>query len=281
MILFYVNSNQKNHARILLHLYNSYPGEKQIEPTNRFMRNSRLNLNASLIVFAGMIRGEGMIYHWCVAHNKRFFYVDHAYLDRGYNQGNPDNEWMRITDSAFTWTGMDDCTSDRWDTLFGNRYPIKPWMTNASGNILVLPPSNASLYLFPYASKWINGVVEEASKISRLPVVVREKPNQVVIDDMNNVVDRIEHTHTKTIDEELATASLVISFNSAVTVMATILGIPSIVSNNAASFPVSQSINTIINSPEPPREKWLHQLVHHQYTTTEMKDGTVWNQMLK
>ena len=72
---------------------------------------------AKCIMFAGIIRGEGNIYQYCIRNNKRFLYMDHAYINRGYSP-NPEEEWMRITDSRFSWNVFEERTPDRFNNFF-------------------------------------------------------------------------------------------------------------------------------------------------------------------
>ena len=123
MLIFYKNPRQNRHERLIEILYNSCPYEKKLYTTDKFGANARLNQRASGLVFAGMIRGEGLIYKWCKQNRKRFFYLDHAYLNRGYNMGDPDNEWFRVTDSDFLWNKMEHKTSERWDQYFAEKHP--------------------------------------------------------------------------------------------------------------------------------------------------------------
>lgn len=281
MIVFYFNKGQKEHARLIRHLYNSYSGPKMIEPSGNFQRNSRINYKADALFFAGMIRGEGLMYKWCKANKKRFFYLDHAYLERGYKANHPSDEWMRITDSDFVWNKFEKKPNDRWDSFFKNKYPLEPWNTHKGQNILILPPSNATKYLFPEAQNWLSQTIRIVGQYSSRPIVVREKPLQMEIYQNNQIGPLIKYNHEKNIYAELKDAHCVITFNSAVPVEATILGIPVVTSTNAAAYPVSVGVSNIEkNNPEPTREKWLHQLVYHQYTTAEMINGSIWPMLL-
>jgi hypothetical protein len=237
----------------------------------------RLNNHAKVIVFAGMIRGEGNIYKWCSLRNKRFLYIDHAYLDAGY-KSDPKKEWMRITDSGFLWNTIEDRPTDRWDAHFGSSYGtgLGSWMTNRDKkNILVLPPSLSTQWLFPESKTWLQQTLRELEPYTDKEIIIREKPLQPVIDQANNIVDKSKYVHTKTIDQELADAYMVASYNSAVTVKATMMGIPVFTSQNCAAAPMSINLDQISDPPEPNRSRWLQQLVYHQFRTSEMSDGTV------
>lgn len=275
-MLFYANPNHKQHVRLIKHLYESYEGEKLIQPTSRFTANLKLNILADTIVFAGFIRGDGIIYNWCVDNRKRFLYLDHAYLNRGYNNENPDDEWVRITDSKFTHNTIMQRSSLRWDTYFAEKFPIKPY-SPPGDNILVLPPSHATQYLFPGSKAWMDQTIDKIKAVTGCPTVIREKPMQVKVDAANNTHNRVEYDHTRTIEQELKLARCVVTFNSAVPVLATTMGIPVITSNVAAAWPMSIPIETIENPVEPDRESWLHQLVHTQYMTKELINGDFWS----
>jgi hypothetical protein len=277
MILFYLNNQNQNHARIIRNLFRSYQGKKEIQTTLKFAQSTALNQKANLIVFAGIIRGDGLIYKYCIENKKNYLYVDHAYLNRGYNTKSDDNEWMRITYNAFNWSTSRIETGDRWNTFFANKHILYPWNSNNGKNILVLPPSEATKLLFPQSVEWTEKAIEEIAKRTTALIKIREKPNQPVVDiHTNQVIDKKIYTHENTIEEELANAKLIVTFNSSVTVTGTILGIPCYCSPYAASYPMSIDLDQLDMLVEPKRQEWLNQLVYHQYNTTEMKNGKVW-----
>ena len=280
MIVFYLNNKNQQQSRIIRNLYRSCPYEKSLNATLRFNDNTKLNGKATAIVFAGMIRGEGLIYKYCQETGRNFVYVDHAYLNRGYDIGSPDTEWMRITQNGFTWNKLQPKTQDRWNKYFADKYQLAPWNTHEGKNILVLPPSEATKYLFPDSVEWTEATVKELTHRVNAPVKIREKPKQPVIDPITNqVTSRLDITHNTTIDAELLNAKYVVAYNSAVPVQATLLGIPCITSTQSAAYPISMSLDRIKYPPEPNRQEWLNQLVHHQFTSAEMKSGEVWTML--
>lgn len=282
MILFYLNSKNKSQARIIRNLYRNYLGEKQLQATSRFSPTNKLNEQANIIVFAGILRGEGLIYRYCKENNKNFLYVDHAYLSRAYNFKDPTNEWMRITPNAFTWSKNQLEPPDRWNQYFVRRYQLSPWNRNNGSYILALPPSNATKAMFPESAEWMEKTLAEISKLSNLPIKVREKPAQVTVDpNTNQVIGGTSIVHKNTIEADMLGAKLIVTFNSAVPVLGTVLGIPCFCSPYAAAYPMNINLNYINNPPEPNRQEWLNQLVHHQYTSEEMKNGQVWHLLKK
>jgi hypothetical protein len=282
MILFYLNNQSKHYSRIIRNLYRSYTGKKQILATQKFSQNAVLNKRANIIVFAGMLRGDGLIYQFCKQNNKSFIYIDHAYIDRGYNAGNASGEWMRLTYNAFTWSKNLPESNDRWNLYFGRKYQLKPWNMHGGNKILVLPPSEATKFLFPESVEWTEKAIQEIKKHTSDKIHIREKPDQPVADPITNqVIDRKTFHHEKTIDQDMMEAKLIVTFNSAVPVLGTINGIPCYCSPHAAAYPMNIDLNNINNPPEPRRQEWLNQLVYHQYNTAEMKNGEFWNLIQK
>jgi hypothetical protein len=282
MILFYLNSKNKSQARIIRNLYRNYLGVKNLQATSRFNPNNKINDDAKLIVFAGILRGEGLIYRYCKESNKNFLYVDHAYLERGYNFKESANEWMRITPNAFTWAKNQIESPDRWNQYFGSKYQLSSWNRNNGSYILALPPSNATKVMFPESSEWMERTLAEISTKSNLPIKIREKPLQVTVDpNTNQVIGGTNTLHQNTIEADMLGAKLIVTFNSAVPVLGTILGIPCYCSPYAAAYPMNINLSYINNPPEPNRQAWLNQLVHHQYTSEEMKSGKVWELLAK
>lgn len=282
MILFYLNNQNKHHSRFIRTLYRSCPYEKQLQSTARFATNTKLNEMADLIVFAGILRGDGLIYQYCKENNKNYLYVDHAYLYRGYNDRDSDNEWMRLTHNAFTWSKNQTESVERWNQYFANNFTLSPWKGNAGKHILVLPPSAATKFLYPESNEWMKRTIEEISRKTTLPIKVREKPLQPLIDPVtNNVVSTIKNEDSIPIEADMLDSKLIVTFNSAVPVMGTVLGYPCYCSQYAAAYPMNINLDNINNPPEPKRQQWLNQLVHHQFKTTEMKNGNVWKLLEK
>jgi len=283
VILFYKTFGQKNHHRLLDALYKYAPTPKYMYNTVDFSSHSRMNMKADAIVFAGIIRGSGNIFKWCINNKKRFLYLDHAYINRGYNEHDPGREWMRITDSGFLWNKMVDQSSARWDEFFSREHQLSPWMVNKSRpNILVLPPSLSTQALYPDSKEWISLTLKALRENTNRNIVIREKPLQVETHSITNQVIRpVKIQHARTIDSELADAYCVVTYNSAVAVQATIMGIPVFTSPNAAAAPMSINLTEIDNPAEPQRQRWLDQLVHHQFRTREMLDGTIWDMIYK
>lgn len=282
MILFYLNSKNQSQARIIRNLYRNYVGNKQLQATARFNTNNKFNEEAKLIVFAGILRGEGLIYRYCKENKKNFLYIDHAYLERGYNFKESANEWMRITPNAFTWSQNQIESNDRWNQFFAKKYQLSSWNRNSGSYILALPPSNATKVMFPESSEWMEKTLAEISRKSNLPIKIREKPLQVTVDPNTNHVTGVTNIiHKDTIEADMLGAKLIVTFNSAVPVLGTILGIPCYCSPYAAAYPMNINLSYINNPPEPNRQAWLNQLVYHQYTSEEMKSGKVWELLAK
>jgi hypothetical protein len=284
MILFYINSqNNVSQARIIRNFFRGYTGEKELSITNRFSINTKLNERASLIVFAGFIRGDGLIYNWCKENKKNFLYVDHAYVDRGYNPSKIDSEWMRITCNDFCWNKNEIEPNDRWNKHFAHRFPLMQWNSSREKSyILVLPPSEACKVMFPKSIDWTEKAIIDIKKRTSLPIRIREKPIQPKINPVTNAVIGFEnYKHMITAEKEMLSAKLIVTYNSGVPALGTINGIPCYVSENAAAYPMSINLDYLNSPPEPDRQAWLNQLVYHQYTTGEMRSGKVWNLLQK
>lgn len=281
MMIFYYNEDKANHARMIRYLYDSYDGAKKIFKTSEFNANVDINLKAKILIFAGMIRGEGLIYRWCQSNSKEFLYLDHAYLGRGYNANDPNSEWMRITKSGFVWSSFENRSYARWQSMFSKDYRLSPWRSNGGKKILVLPPSTATKFIFDDCDVWMDQTMRLLkSKFDEADIVIREKPHQVVVDTKTNkIVSRIDHKHARTIEQEMEDARLIVTYSSAVPVTGMLMGIPCYTSKNAAAYPVSCNIDNIDDPLEPDRMSWIQQLVYHQYTVAEMKSGEFWKML--
>lgn len=277
MILFYINPEKLKQARFVRYLFRSYEGEKQAASTSRLDLTDSILAKADMIVFTGILRGEGLIYRYCLENNKKFLYIDHAYLERRYNPQNSHNEWTRITPNAFTWSRNQIESSDRWESYFAHKYPLLPWNVHGGKKILVLPPSEATKAIFPESVAWIENTINEIKKRTSLPIYIREKPSQPTVDvESNRVTGRLNFDHPNTIDQDMQEARCIVTFNSAVPVLGTIRGIPCYCSPHAAAYPMNINLDEIDNPREPERQSWLNQLVYHQYTSEELKNGKFW-----
>ena len=208
-MLFYLNTKNQSQAKIIRNLFRSYEGEKELQATIRFSSNQKVNDRAKTIVFAGILRGEGLIYRYCQTNNKNFLYVDHAYLERGYQHNFPDKEWMRITYNNFNWSLNQTEPADRWNQYFYPKYDLSAWNNKNGTKILVLPPSEATKSLFPESAKWTENAIEEIKKRTSAPIRIREKPVQPIVDlNTNQVISHKNIIHEKNIEAELLDAKL-------------------------------------------------------------------------
>lgn len=282
MILFYINTQKLKQAKFVRYLFRSYEGEKQAVATSKLNLNDPLLTKANLVVFTGIIRGEGLIYKYCLENNKNFLYIDHAYLERGYNPQSSQNEWTRITPNAFNWSSNYFELDDRWNGYFSQKYPLLPWNSNDGKKILVLPPSEATKAIFPESVSWMEKTIDEIKKRTNFPIYIREKPLQPVVDlTTNRVTGRLNFEHPNSIDQDMQEAKCIVTFNSAVPVTGIIRGIPCYCSSHAAAYPMNINLDEIGNPREPDRQNWLNQLVYHQYTSEELKNGTFWKIITK
>jgi hypothetical protein len=184
---------------------------------------------------------------------------------------------MRITDSDFVWNKMETHRGpDRWDASFKNM-ELGRWDCNYfKPNILVLPPSTATQYIYPESKTWLERALRVIRDNTNKNIVVREKPIQMRLTAENTVESVMKFKHERTIEAELADAARVVTFNSAVAVQATIMGIPAHCSQEGAAAPVRFQLNLMDGVSEPPRQQWLNQLIYHQFRTSEVADGTAW-----
>lgn len=276
MIVFYRNIDNKSYG-VVTSLYESATGPKSIHDTSDFRQNGRINHAADAIVFSGMIRGEGLIYKWCIRHRKKFYYIDNGYIyGRTRTPGMP---WYRFTRNGFLWNGYDSelsQDSSRWDEYFSAIKIATEFTHDPAGPILILPPSKASQFLFPASVHWLEATLSAIGPKTNREIIVREKPIQHTIGSDNRPIALMKTNHTVSYSQQLDTVSLVVSYNSAGTVEAVTRGIPVFCGPENCAYPVSQTFSNI-NTPQwidPVR--WLRQLVHYQISEDEIKDGSGW-----
>jgi len=228
----------------------------------------------SAIVLQGILRGNGDLLKWIIANKLRYYYIDHAYFLSGYK---PNNQWMRVTQNKFFATKEKNYPRDRWDKLFSKHIQVKEWKNSKLGKIIVLPPTHAMIYVFPQAASWTSTVVDKLKQYTDREIVVREKPNQPIIDERGVIVGRTPAAGK--VEEDLNSAYCVVAYNSNVAIRAAIDGIPVICDEEHPAHTVSNRIEDIENLQEFDRQPWLNFLSYNQFNTTEFKNGTAWRML--
>jgi hypothetical protein len=246
-------------------------------------KHQKIPADADAIAVLGILRGTGLLIKEAIKRKIDYYYLDHAYFSPGYGgQG-----WLRITKNAHAMTYLTSSNGIRWKTHFAPHNPISLW-TNESEKkkILVLPPTNAIEWFFG-AKKWTKKTISLLEKYSSkgTEILVRQKPNEPIVDGMGNLVRLQKNSNTRTLDEDIDQVRLVVAYNSTVAIDALRKGLPVLTSKNSCCYPVSEKIehfpfNTKKQPYEPKRLKLFEWLSDNQFNRTEIINGSAWESLL-
>lgn len=205
----------------------------------------------------GVLRDSDRILAQAKAQQLYFFYIDHAYFQRGHGKS------YRITRNAYEAGPVRECPSDRADEL---QVPILPWRKSGR-NIIVCPPTEHFMEAHG-CPDWLATTLEELRTVTDRPIIVREKPKA--------------GEQVQSLPEALATAHALVTHSSNVAIEAACLGTPVFVSGTSAAAPVGATDLGRIETPAyPDRRPWLSHLAYNQYSFDEIGDGRAWRMLLE
>lgn len=213
-----------------------------------------------------IIRGVGKKSREAIQHcwntNRDFYYIDTGYF------GNPKLKmYHRLTKNNLQFSSeLIDRPDDR---LVRTNTKIKKH--NPGSKILICPPSDKVMMIFdmPDAKTWTQHIVEEIKKYTDRPIEVRLKPES-----------RTERQNSNTIQDALADAHCLVTYNSIAATEALINGVPAIaLGPNAASMLCPNTLENIDNIEYPDTSliySYLSNLAYNQFTERELRNGTAW-----
>lgn len=178
--------------------------------------------------------------------------------------------------TSLAWNGLNgnghfaEAPKDNGERFRQNFPPLKPW--NPQGEYVLIMgqvPGDASLRgqdLIP----WYTSAAQQAREHYNLPVHFRPHPE--AIKKGHRQIVRGTDRSRGTLDEALAGAALVITYNSNSAVDAVLAGKPTIAGDKGSmAWPVTgHAINDIVT---PDREPWAHELAWRQWQLEEIKSG--------
>jgi hypothetical protein len=205
----------------------------------------------------GVLRDSDRIIAHAKAQSLYFFYIDHAYFDRGHGKS------YRITRNGYEAGPIRLCPNDRFGSL---GVCIAPWRKGGR-EIIVCPPTEYFMQAHG-CPDWLDTTLTALRGITDRPISVRQKPQP--------------GEGVLPLQTALETAHALVAHSSNVAIEAACLGTPVFVAPTSAAAPVGRTDLSMIDTPAyPDREPWLAHLAYNQFALDEIRDGRAWRLLLE
>jgi hypothetical protein len=205
----------------------------------------------------GVLRDSARIISQAQAQWLYFFYIDHAYFNRGHGKS------YRITRNRYEAGPVRKCPSDRLTKL---GIEIEPW-TRSGREIIVCPPTEYFVEAHQCAD-WLETTLEALRQGTDRPIIVREKPQP--------------GETAVPLKTALRSAHALVTHSSNVAIEAACLGTPVFVNEASAAAPIGETDVSKIETPVyPDREPWLRHLAYNQFSLDEIRRGDAWRLLLE
>ena len=206
-----------------------------------------------LPVVWGVLRQSDRILAQAKRQGLYFFYIDHAYFNRGHGKT------YRITRNGYEAGPIRDCPGDRFSDL---DVDVRPWRMSGR-QIIVCPPTEYFMQAHG-CPDWLDQTLASLRRFTDRPIAVRHKPQP--------------GTQSVPLPEALKTAHALVAHSSNVAIEAACLGTPVFVDAASAAAPVGLTDLSQIEKPVcPDRDRWLAHLAYNQFSFEEIEDGRAWN----
>jgi hypothetical protein len=205
----------------------------------------------------GVLRQSDRILAQAKAQGLYYFYIDHAYFNRGHGKA------YRITRNGYEAGPVRGCPMDRAADL---GVDLLPWRKSGR-EIIVCPPTDYFMAAHG-CTDWLESTLDKLSRLTDRPVIVRVKPQP--------------GETALPLEEALQGAHALVTHSSNVAIEAACLGTPVFVDPASAAAPVGLTDLGQIESPVyPDREPWLSHLAYNQFTFEEIGDGRAWRMLME
>ena len=157
---------------------------------------------------------------------------------------------------------------------------LKQINTNRKEGILIATQHSKSLQWegMPSMDKWVMSTIEKIREKTDQTIILRPHPRSPmpgIEHEFKNVI-RQNPVHVRGSYDDFNidyNYHCVINHNSGVPIHAAIAGTPVICDKSSLAFPVSDTIDNILNPILPEREEWLISLAHTEWTVEEIAKG--------
>jgi len=205
----------------------------------------------------GVLRDSDRILAQAKAQGLYFFYIDHAYFNRGHGKT------YRITRNAYEAGPIRQCPPGRFADL---DVKVAPWRKGGRG-IVVCPPTDYFMKAHN-CPNWLRDTLATLQAATDRPIHVRRKPQP--------------GEKEVPLPKALETAHALVTHSSNVAIEAACLGTPIFVDPASAAAPIGATDLSAIESPiYPDREAWLAHLAYNQFSFDEIGDGRAWRMLLE
>lgn len=263
--------------------------EVRYQDINKFKKSGldkSLRPGIDAVASLGILRGTGEMFKAAKAAGIDYYYMDHAYFDAGYSG----EGWMRIVKNHHSMNYVKSTDPKRYNKFFAQNNPIHPWKPiNLNRNkIVICPPTDAVSWYTGLQQNWGESIANNLRIM--LPesehhrIVIREKPNEPVVDKHGNLITMKRNAVTGSLQEDLNSACCVVAYNSMVALTATLQGIPVIVSDYSCCKPVGfdlalferEPIPGVFNIEPKQRHELIYWLACNQWSIGEIENGVAW-----
>lgn len=205
----------------------------------------------------GVLRDSDRIVAQAKAQGLYFFYIDHAYFNRGHGKA------YRIARNQYEAGAIRDCPDDRSSEL---ELEIAPWRKGGR-EIIVCPPTEYFMTAHG-CPDWLATTLATLGQVTDRPIVVRQKPQP--------------GEEAVPLSKALETAHALVTHSSNVAIEAACMGTPVFVAPASAAAPIGcLDLNSIEQPVYPDRRAWLAHLAYNQFSFDEIRDGRAWRMLLE
>jgi hypothetical protein len=205
----------------------------------------------------GVLRESDRVLAQAKAQSLYFFYVDHAYFNRGHRRT------YRITRNGYEAGPIRNCPRDRVEEL---EVEIAPWRKSGR-NIIVCPPTDYFMHAHGCLD-WLETTMAALQSVTDRPITIRQKPRP--------------GEEMVPLPQALETAHALVTHSSNVAIEAACLGTPVFVAPASAAAPIGRTDLSAIETPVyPDRDQWLAHLAYNQFSFDEIREGRAWRMLLE
>lgn len=276
MIAFYLSGNPE-HDRVIEAMHDGFPGESimvqgfDYRPTSIAVVFGFFKKSVPVSIPRGRIFLEQRRRHLDVV------VLETGYLFRG---AGPDDYYAVGLNGLNGRADFRNAGSpgDRLDELVARRgLAVAPWRSDGSRIVVCgQVPWDASVDHIDFRA-WAEATVQELGTLTSMEIVFRPHP----LHRMPPI--RGSSYSDRTLDEDLADAFAVVTFNSNAGVDAAVRGVPVFAADpgSMALAVANRDLGRICDPERPDRGQWLRNLAYAQWTPAEMRRGDTWRHLLR